>query len=919
VRTLIVLLALLTFVPGTASAQCVFASAFGEAYRLSALDVAIDQNALWVATSWGVSLYDRTGGAPEPVGSLALPGTTSRVRPAGGGLAYVASGSMVYAVRASGSDLRVVGSAEAGALISDLLYDSPYLYAATAKGVVQFELFAPERPILSRTLSTTSGLAVSLARWESSLLVADGDSTLDVYALAVPSIPQKAGTFASLPRGSAVRVSGGFVFVSDGFQTDVLAMSSRELTRVALVQGIGALAFSPITTTVAWTAGNDRVLRAVDFTDPARIAVLFEELMPSGGGSANRVSAIANADGQLYVAAGDAGLLAYDATKFSEPFPLRSHAFGAMRGIASFSSTIVAAKETGGFARTGVPGSDGRLTFRDEFATDVIWTILDVSADRMLTAGANLGLVLWNPLATPPAEVSSRTNLRAPVRSAVLQEARAFAVLEDRSVWRVDLSQPIATATEVTPAGTAPTFISGTGNAIILGEVTERGTTLLRYWTTGDFTAAPVTATLDGAATAGVALGSGGVVAAVTFRGLNIIDFGAGGTVRTIAGTAGVPAIDLQFSGSDLLVLTPDGLDVRSGSAFAVAQSFSVPGVPAALHAQSAVAYVATSLGVVSILRRADRALPEQLETAGFSNDYYRDGTAAGNFVFLTDGRNVDWIVVSNGVPRRVRRLVSGANVVDLTATGSRLVTLSASGLLASIPFGPGPAATHQIDEGSDAVPLELHAFGDAVYVSLSRGCLAGGCEKKTLVFDTRQGLVQTAALPGGLLDLATSGSRAWGLFDLPAEIRALDFADAFHPVAGSSVASEGNPVSLAHSAAQKTVYALGTRAYAYAEQTLARTGELLAPWESDPSARVGYNDQLLRISGECALVTGRAFSPSLFRVAGPLAWDSAGAPAVPAAAKSQFTGGGTTFVLTDYSLELWRAAAVPARKRPAR
>lgn len=917
-RTLIVLLSLLTFVPGNASAQCVFGSSFGEPYRLSALDVAIDQDSLWVATSWGLSLYDRAGGAPEPGGSLALPGTTSRVRSAGGGLAYVASGSAVYAVRASGSELRVVGSAEAGALISDLLYDSPYLYAATAKGVVQFELFAPERPIFSRTLSTTSGLAVSLARFESSLLVADGDATLDVYSVAVPSIPQKTGTVSSLPRGSAVRVSSGRIYVSDGFQTDVLAMSFGELRRVALVQGIGALAFSPIMSSVAWTAGNDRVLRAVDFTDPAHVAVLFEELIPSGGGSANRVSAIAYADGQLYVAAGDAGLLAYDATKFRDPFPLRSHAFGAMRGIASFPSAIVAARETGGFARTGEPGSDGQLTYRDEFATDVAWTILDASSDRMLTTGPSAGLVLWNPLATPPAVVS-KLSLRAPVRSAVLQEGRALVVLDDRSMWRVDLTQSAATASDVTPAGTAPTFVSGAGSAVVAGEVADAGTTTLRYWATGDLSASPVTATLDGAATAGVALSSGGVAAAVTFRGLNIVDFSSGGAVRTIAGTAGVPAIDLQFSESDLLLLTPDGLDVRSGSAFAVAQSFSVPGAPAALHAQNSVAYVATSLGVVSILRRADRALPEQLETAGFSNDYYRDGTAAGNFVFLTDGRNVDWFVVSNGVPRRARRIVSGASVVDLAATGSRLVTLSASGLLTSIPFGPGSAATHQIDEGSDAVPLELHAVGDAVYVSLSRGCLSGGCEKKTLVFDTRQGLVQTAALPGGLLDLAVSGSRAWGLFDLPAEIRALDLSDAFHPVTGSAVASEGNPVSLAHSAAQKTVYALGARAYAYAEQTLARTGELLAPWENDPSARVGYNDQLLRISGECALVTGRAFSPSLFRVAGALAWEGAGTPAVPAAAKSQFTGGGTTFVLTDYSLELWRAAAVPARKRPTR
>ncbi|MHB0970400.1 MAG: hypothetical protein ACYC7A_17540 [Thermoanaerobaculia bacterium] len=918
-RTLIVLLSLLTVLPGPASAQCVFGSALGESYRLSALDVAIDQGSLWVATSWGISLYDRTSGGPEPVVALALPGTTSRVRPAGGGLAYVASGSSVYAVRATGNELRAVGSADAGALINDLLYDSPYLYAATSKGVVQFELFAPERPIAARTLSTTSGLALSLARFETSLLIADGDSTVDVYTLVVPSIPQKAGVATSLPRSSSVRTAGGFIFVSDGFQTDVMVQGPQMLQRVALVQGVGALAFSAIAPTIAWTAGNDRVLRAVDFTDPAHVAVLYEELIPSGGGSANRVYALANAEGQLYVAAGDAGLFAYDTSEFRDPFPLRSHAFGGMRGIASFPSAIVAARETGGMARTTAPGSNGELTYRDEIATSVVWTILDASADRMIAAGADAGLVLWNPLATPPAEVSSWKSPRAAVRSAVLQDNRALAVLADRSVWRVDFSQPAATATNVTPPGTAADFVSAAGSAIVLGEVTEAGTTVLRYWATGDLSAAPVVATLDGAATAGVALGSDGVAAAVTYRGLNIVEFGAGGTVRIIPRTSGVPAIDLQFSGGELLVLTPRGLDVRSGSGFALAQSFAVPGTPAALHAQSDIAYVATSLGVTSILRRADRALPESLDSAAFTNEYYRDGTAAANAVFLSDGRNVDRYVVSNGVPRRGQRVVSGANVADLVATGSRLVTLSSTGLLTAVPLAAGSPVTHQIDEGADAAFLEMHAFGDAVYVTLSRGCLSGGCEKKTLVFDARQGLTQTATLAGGLLDFAVTGTTAWGLFDLPAEIRILNLADPFHPVAGTTIASEGNPLSIAHSSTRKTVYTIGARVYAYADQTLAKTGELLAAWESDPSARVGYDDQQLRIDGDCALVTGRTYAPLLFRITGPLTWESAAAPSVPAPAKVQFSGGGTRFILTDYSLELWRATAVPLRKRPVR
>lgn len=919
VRTLIALLALaVSLLPvAPAAAQCVYGSASGEPYRLSALDVAVDQGRLWVATSHGVTLYDISGDVPLPLSSLPLPGTTSRVRPAGGGLAYVASGSTVYAVRATGS-LQVVGSADAGGLINDLLYDPPYVYAATSKGVVQFELFAPDRPVAAQTLTTTSGLAVSLARFDTMLLVADGDATVDVISIAIPSIPQKAGTIASLPRGSSVKVNGGRLYVSDGFQIDVLSPSGSTFSRLALVQGIGALAFFPINSDVAWTAGNDRVLRAVDFTDPSRPAVLFEELISSTGGSVNRVAALAAAsEGFLYVAAGDAGLLTFDTRLFREPFPVRSHDIGAMRGVAATGTVVVAAGESAGLVRLD-PGADGRLTKRDEWATDKRWSIHDATTDRVL-ASSGSQLVLWNPVATPPVQLSAAT-LRTTIRSAVLLNTTAIVVLDDRSMWRVDMAQASAATTDVTPAGFAATSVSRSANTLLAAAANDDGTTSMRYWSSGDPSSAPVSASIEGAATAGVALAPG-LAAAVTYKGLYLIDFAKGGEVRLLPRESR-PVVDLQFSGPALLLLEQNAVEIILMGDLS-ARRIGIPGSAVALHAPestTAPVYVATSRGVASVLRRDDRVLPLRLNAPHFTNEYYRDAAASGRFLFLTDGRNIDWFVISNSIPRFAQRVVAGENIVDLVATASKLVTLSGSGLVTAIPLGAGAPATFQLNEGADSVPLKLHAAGDAIYVSLSRGCLSGACEKKTLVLDSRQGLVQTSTMTGGLVDLVTSGTKGWGVFDLPAEIRALDLADPFHPATTLAKASEGDPVSIAYAAGAKTVYTLGQKLYAYAEQGLVKGGELLDAYSEDPTLRVSYSDQMLRIEGDCALITGRRFSPSLYRVQGATNWtESATLPPVAAAVKRQMKADGSIFLLTDYSLELWRTTPLPLRKRPVR
>src|SRR5688572_27952447 len=93
--------------------QCDYAPRFSGQFQSSVVDLSIDGNDLWTATTYGVALYDRAVTPPELIATAALPGLTRVIRTAGG-TAYAGSGSRIVVLRRSGNAISIVRIADAG-------------------------------------------------------------------------------------------------------------------------------------------------------------------------------------------------------------------------------------------------------------------------------------------------------------------------------------------------------------------------------------------------------------------------------------------------------------------------------------------------------------------------------------------------------------------------------------------------------------------------------------------------------------------------------------------------------------------------------------------------------------------------------------------------------------------------------------
>src|SRR5207253_10098642 len=113
-------LSLLLLLPARAFAACNYSPVYSAPYRGSVLDLAIDGTNLWTATSYGVSLYDRSTDPPALVASIAIPGITRVVR-AANGLLYAGSGSKITILQRNGSSLAIASQVDAGATVNDLV------------------------------------------------------------------------------------------------------------------------------------------------------------------------------------------------------------------------------------------------------------------------------------------------------------------------------------------------------------------------------------------------------------------------------------------------------------------------------------------------------------------------------------------------------------------------------------------------------------------------------------------------------------------------------------------------------------------------------------------------------------------------------------------------------------------------------
>ncbi|HVT44753.1 MAG TPA: hypothetical protein VMT00_10210 [Thermoanaerobaculia bacterium] len=920
-----VVVAVIVLWSGPARAACDFLPAFSGAYRSTPLGAAIDADTLFVADSYGVILYDRSFDPPRPVSSIALPGTTGSIELASGRI-YVASGSAVHVLRRSGRYLESVAAVEIGAAVSSLLHVSGSLFVAAANGITQLDLVIPDQPLTVGTrLPTTAGGAFSMAVMGSFLYVADGDSTLDVFSLAIVSLPQATGTIPSLPRTTSVRSGGQRLFASDGQQSAIFAGSGTSLSRIADLP-LGSSVLVPVDSNVFWMAGTDRQLRAVDLRDPLRPVVLCSEQLPISGGTVNRITSLTGGGERLYVTAGDAGVVALATRDFREPYPIRAHLLGPHLSIFSFGDTVVSAPATRGLEQFGQSDA-GALTTRGVWEGNQVWMIHDgVEGGSMrILASSGARLSLWDLAPTPPAVIST-VELRAAVRDAVLIDAStAWATLVDRSLWRIDLSSATASLSQITVPGASPSFIARSGAAIALADLDAAGTTTVRFFANGDPSAAAATAILQGAATSGIALSSSGKVAAVTFAGILQADFAVSPpAIEVISSIDPQPAVALQYTGaSDLFVLRSSELERWNTVAKQQIARLPLTGDASAFHVHAAtgIASIATGLGITSILYERASAVPEAVAVPSW-NRYYRKLFRVDEHLYLFDGRSVTVHSLSaRGLPTSSREIALGGSVVDVAAAGDAIFALEGNGRLTRYEMDGSATVSLTIDDAGDLVPLSVTDVAGTLWVGISRGCLSGNCEKKTIVVDASGGQLSRAGeLPGALVDsdIGEDGGTAYALFDLPAEIRVLDLRNPLAPAVLASRASEGNPVSIAHSPAEGSVYALGNRLYGYTLPSLDRFVEMLEPFTPDPSQRVSYLDQRIRVDGDCAIVSGRRFAPEMYGIA-PDGWTFLRRLVVPAAGRGIVFSDGEIHVLTDYSLEILTSGAAPRRRRAVR
>ncbi|HEX7809795.1 MAG TPA: hypothetical protein VF608_13755, partial [Thermoanaerobaculia bacterium] len=332
-------LVLLLSLSQAAQSQCNWTPRYSGQFRTTAFDVSLDNDMLWVATGYGVQLLKRNGTSVTIVDAIALPGSTRVVRANGSGIAYVGSGQRIYVVRRNGTQLEIVRFVDAGGTVNDLqIHQGSDLFVATAKGAAHYSAIPADTLTRSNAIFATSSQNVSsIAINGVNLYTADGDASVEIFNISIPSLAQKTDQISTVNAATAVHVADNFLFVSDRFgqNTDVISGTTR-LARLP----IGATSFASSSSRVHFVAGPDRTVRVVDFNNLSLPTELFEYLLPPTDGTDNTIHAIARSGDAVYVAAGDIGLVTFDAAKLAKPYPLAGYATGAT------TSSVVAGDRT---------------------------------------------------------------------------------------------------------------------------------------------------------------------------------------------------------------------------------------------------------------------------------------------------------------------------------------------------------------------------------------------------------------------------------------------------------------------------------------------------------------------------------------------------------------------------------------------
>ncbi|MEO8379258.1 MAG: hypothetical protein ABI779_06305, partial [Acidobacteriota bacterium] len=809
--------------------QCNWTPRQSASFRTSALDLSVDGSLVWLATGYGIQLLDGQG--THVADAAALPGNTRVIRADGRGFAYAGSGSRLYVLRREGTTIQALRFADAGAPINDILIVDQSLFVATTAGLTHFQIFDPANPVRNEgTLPTSSANVTSLAVSGTKLYAADGDATLEVFSLTIPSLPQHTGELASVVRATAVHAApDGTLLVSDAFgqNTDVFA-GTTATGRLP----VGANAFASAANGVHFVAGPDRTLRAVDFTSTTTLKELFEHQLSPTGGTDNVIHAMARAGTTLYVAAGDIGLAIFDIRALAPPYPLASYRTTATTSTVLSGDRAWFADGTGTISEQKIVSTGIALTNVRTWNGGTI--VHDVEGTELLTSNAET-VTSWQLGPTTP--VPSTFTFRGAVRSAAVRTGGPVALLEDGTVW-------IGGAAPQQVALPLIAQLVRAGSGYLFVETRDEGKTVLHYYPAGDFGAEPRRFTLDGVATGRVALDATRA-AVFTFRGVEIVDL-ASGAVRVIAGSNRTIPRQLAFSGDDLLFLDKRTLFVYDDARTLVREQF-LPADGVALDAQPSLAVLATTEGTMAV-----SYLGEQPEAdIPFTSTFYTRFAAAADRLYLFAPGTIDIFTLDGqyvtGVPL--------GGTLDIAASDDGLFALSASGMVSA--YSPQGALLRQVtlNEGADAQPLAIRVAGHAVWVSFTKGCLSGGCQQKTLVLDPAT-LAVTSSLNGGVKDVVTAGTRAYALFDFPAEVRILNIADARQPSQVLAIAAPAGATSLAASTCR--LFVLGDKLYEYTESTMLLKTTYFTAMTPDKTQQV-------RIDGDCLVVTGRSAHPELY------------------------------------------------------
>jgi hypothetical protein len=885
-------LVLLLSLSSAAFAQCNWTPRYSGQFRTTALDLSIDNEFLWLATGYGVRLMHRNGTAVTPLDAIALPGSTRVVRANGSGLAYVGSGTRLYVLRRNGDDLQVVRFVDAGGTINDIqIHQGSDLFVATSKGAAHFSLVPADTPVRSNAIFATSQQNVSsIAINGSTLYTADGDGSVEIFNISIPSLAQKTDQIETVSPATAVHVtSDNFIYVSDRFgqNTDVISGKTR-LARLPF----GATSFAPSASRIHFVAGPDRTVRVVDFNNLTQATELYESLLPPTDGTDNTIHAMARSGEAVYIAAGDIGLVTIDAAALAKPYPLVGYGSGATNSSVVIAGTAWLSNAAGTITEQKVDPNGLSLTQQRSWSGGANAVVHDYDNATLLTSSGATA-TLWSLAPSTPAATLNVT-FPANVTKAVLHGTTIVALLADGKVW---------TAKSETPQQVnvpAMTSIARSGSAIALMQILTEGQTVIHHYANGDFGTAAHTITLTGAAIGNLAIDNTRA-AIFLFNGVNVIDL-ATGTATPIAGSNGVFPTQLAFAGDDLLVLTDKALYVYDKGK-TLAHTVELPANGTALGVAPPYAVIASDEGMIASLYARELPRPNELT----SNSFYTKMIADADRLYLFSRDGIDIYSTASSDAPHFFSSIRAANLVDVAATASRIYTLSAGANVTSWSHTGTALAQVTINEGADTTPLSITSAGNAVWVSISKGCLSGTCERKTLVLDP-QTLLVTDTINGQVVDIATSGTRAYFLTDLPDEIRVANIADPLHPAAIASIAAPSTARSLAY--ASGTVYVLGDKVYAYNENTLTATGTFLTA--SNPT-----NAHHIRIAGSCALVAGRSANPDLYTLP---TFATATPFDVPSTVRGLIATPSRALVLTDHSIEVWKTSAdEPSKRRGVR